>query len=101
KHPDIIKKWILANQKSIDWINQNPQQAESTFINFYKKHTGKTLNQNIVHTSFSTIEYTSKIDEKAISLFAQRAYSLGYLGRNGYNLDDIYANSMEIKQWQN
>lgn len=100
KHPDIVQKWLSAHDQSIQWINQNPAQAESTFIKFYKEHTGKTLKENIVHDSFSNIEFTSEIDSAGIGLFAERAHSLGYLGRSGYNLDDIYANTMGAIQWQ-
>lgn len=100
KHPDIVKKWLVAHQQAIDWINQNPDKTESTFIKFYKEHTGKTLKQNIVHDSFSNVVYSSDIDDKAIKIFAERAYSLGYLGRNGYNLDDIYAKTMGVIPWQ-
>ncbi|NDB89797.1 MAG: ABC transporter substrate-binding protein [Thaumarchaeota archaeon] len=101
KHPDIVQKWLVANQQAINWINQNPDQTESIYIKFYKAHTGKTLKPNIVHDSFSNIVYSSDIDAKSIKTFAERAYSLGYLGRNGYNLDDIYAKTVEASQWQN
>ena len=100
KHPDVVQKWLVAHQQSIDWINQNPDQTESTYIKFYKEYTGKTLKQNIVHNSFSNIAYTSEVDVDAIKIFAERAYSLGYLGRHGYNLDDIYAQTLEAKPWQ-
>ncbi|MGQ0606303.1 MAG: ABC transporter substrate-binding protein [Candidatus Nitrosotenuis sp.] len=100
KHPDVIQKWLVAHDESITWINQNPDQTEFTYIKFYKSHTGKTLKENIVHNSFSTIVYTSDVDSDAIKIFAERAYSLGYLGRTGYNLDDIYAKTMEIAPWQ-
>ena len=100
KHPDIIQKFLLAHEKSIEWINQNPAQTEATYIKFYKSHTGKTLPENIVHNSFSQISFTNQIDSDAIDLFAERAYSLGYLGRHGYSLDDIYANTMEVISWQ-
>lgn len=95
KHSDIIQRWLEAHNESIQWINQNPNQTESTYIKFYKEHTGKTLKENIVHNSFSTIVFTDEIDTDAIKIFAERAYSLGYLGRSGYNLDDIYAKTME------
>jgi NitT/TauT family transport system substrate-binding protein len=100
KHPNVVQKWLAGHQQAIDWINQNPQQTESTYIKFYKSHTGKTLKENIVHNSFSQIVYTSELDIDAIKIFAERAYSLGYLGRHGYNLDGIYAQTLEASPWQ-
>jgi NitT/TauT family transport system substrate-binding protein len=100
KHPDIVQKFLVAHDKSVEWINQNPEQTETVYIKFYKEHTGKILPSDIVHNSFSNISFTSDIDSDAIKLFAERAYSLGYLGHKGYNLDDIYAKTMGVIQWQ-
>ncbi len=100
KHPDVVQKFLLGHEQAIQWINQNPDKTETIYIDFYKDHTGKTLPSNIVHNSFSQISFTSDVDSKAIALFAERAYSLGYLGRHGYNLDDIYAKTLEAMSWQ-
>jgi NitT/TauT family transport system substrate-binding protein len=101
KHPDWIKGWLAANQNTIQWINQNPQKTEQTFIDFYKKHTGKTLPENIVHGSFSHIKFTSDPDPESMKIFAQRAYDLGYLGRSGYNIDGIFhTDTMGVLPWQ-
>lgn len=101
KHPDVVQKFLLGHEQAVQWINQNPDKTETTYIDFYKDHTGKTLPSNIVHNSFSQISFTSDVDSEAIALFAERAYSLGYLGRHGYNLDDIYAKTLEAMPWQN
>ena len=101
KHPGWIKSWLAAHQNTINWINQNPEKTEAVFIDFYKKHTGKVLPENIVHGSFSHIVFTSDLDEVAMMTFAARAYELGYLGRSEYNIDDIFYNSTEAISWQN
>ncbi|HWP78781.1 MAG TPA: ABC transporter substrate-binding protein [Candidatus Nitrosotenuis sp.] len=90
KHPDWIKKWLTAHTNTIQWINQNPEKTESMFIEFYKMHTGKSLDEKIIHDSFSNIVITSDPNLESIHLFAERAYSLGYLGRSGYNLDNMF-----------
>jgi NitT/TauT family transport system substrate-binding protein len=90
KHPDWIKKWLAAHENSITWINENPAETERVFIEFYKEHTGKNLEAKIVHSAFSNIIITEDPVQESISIFAERAYSLGYLGRSGYNLDDVF-----------
>ncbi|MEO9309365.1 MAG: ABC transporter substrate-binding protein [Nitrososphaera sp.] len=97
-HPDWVKKWITAHKNTIQWINQNPDQTEAMFIEFYKKHTGKSLNPNIIHKSFANIVITSDPKPDSIRIFAERAYDLGYLGRSGYNLEDIFYGGV---QWPN
>jgi NitT/TauT family transport system substrate-binding protein len=101
KHPDWIKGWLAAHKNTINWINQNPEKTEVVFVDFYKKHTGKTLPENIVHGSFSHIMFTSEPDEVAMMTFAARAYELGYLGRSGYNIDNIFYNYTGVAPWQN
>jgi NitT/TauT family transport system substrate-binding protein len=96
-HPDWIEKWLIAHENIIQWINQNPSQTEATFIEFYKKHTGKSLDAKIIHEAFSNIVITSDPNPDSIRIFAERAYSLGYLGRSGYNLDDMFYGEV---QWQ-
>lgn len=90
KHPEWMKKWLAAHKNTITWINENPKETESIFIDFYSKHTGKKLNENIVHEAFSNIIITQDPIPESIHIFAERAYSLGYLGRSGYNLDDMF-----------
>ncbi|HXG14348.1 MAG TPA: ABC transporter substrate-binding protein [Candidatus Nitrosotenuis sp.] len=96
-HPDWIERWLVAHENTIQWINQNPSQTEATFIEFYKKHTGKSLDAKIIHEAFSNIVITSDPHPNSIHIFAERAYSLGYLGHSGYNLDDMFYGEA---QWQ-
>ena len=105
KHPDLVEKWITAHTNTVNWIKENPDKTESTFIDFYKKHTGKKLSPNIVHDSFSNVQITLEPLPNSIRTFAERAYELGYLGHSGYNIDHIYydksSNTTETGQWQN
>ena len=90
KNPDIVKKWIDANEKTVEWINQHPKESKELYNDFMKDHMGKTLPEKIVETSFSHIIITSEPLENSIYTFAERANSLGYLGRDGYSLDGIF-----------
>jgi NitT/TauT family transport system substrate-binding protein len=99
KHPDWIQKWLSAHKDTIDWINQNPDRAESVFIDFYKKHTGKQLDQSIVHKSFSNLVITNDPNQESIRIFAERANDLGYLGRKGYDLDNAFEET-GAEPWQ-
>jgi NitT/TauT family transport system substrate-binding protein len=89
KHPQIVDKWALAHEKTAAWINQNPEQTEIVFNQFHKKHTGRELPANIVHDAFSNLVITTDPLEGSVRVFAERAYSLGYLGHSGYDLENI------------
>ena len=92
KNPEIIKKWIDANEKTVKWINDNPTESKKLYNEFLKDYMGKTLPEKIVEESFSNIVITSEPVEKSIHIFAERADSLGYLGRDGYSLDGLFHN---------
>ena len=90
KNPEIIKKWINANEKTAQWINNHPNESKILYNEFLKSYMGRTLPQNIVEKSFSNIIITSEPLENSVHTFAERADALGYLGRDGYTLDGIF-----------
>ena len=90
KNPEIIKKWINANEKTVEWINNHPDESKKLYNEFLKSYMGRTLPQNIVEKSFSNIIITSEPLENSVYIFAERADALGYLGRDGYTLDGIF-----------
>ena len=55
-----------------------------------KKELGKTFPKEIVKEALSNLEVTSDPIKSSIHDFAERANSLGYLGRHGYSLDGIF-----------
>ena len=90
KNPEIIKKWINANEKTVQWINNHPDESKKLYNEFLNSYMGRTLPQNIVEKSFSNIIITSEPLENSVYTFAERADALGYLGRDGYTLDGIF-----------
>jgi len=90
KNPEIIQSWIESHDQTVTWINENPEESEVLFNQFMKKTLGQTLPEKIVSTSLSNLEITSDPINESIAMFAERADSLGYLGRNGYDLDGIF-----------
>ena len=53
--------------------------------------------EKIVSESLSNIEITSDPIDQSIYIFAERADSLGYLGRQGYDLDGIFFDVKEAE----
>jgi len=90
KHPDIVQKWVEAHVQTSDWINEHPAETKLIFNDFLKKKTGKTFPSEILNEAFSHLQITSDPIESSIRTFAERANSLGYLGREGYTLEGIF-----------
>jgi len=51
---------------------------------------GKSFPTKIIDESFSNLTITSDPFKNSVLTFAERAESLGYLGRTGFNLDGIF-----------
>lgn len=89
-HPEIVSKWLKAHTETVNWINENPDQSKIIFNQFLKKILGKSLKDEVINEAFSHIQVTTDPNIDSIYIFAERAYSVGYLGRHGYNLDGIF-----------
>jgi len=90
QNPDLINKWVQANQQTVNWINSNPEQTRKIFIDFMKKETGRSISNDLVDESLSNLQVTTDPNVSSIETFAKRADALGYLGRHGYSLDGLF-----------
>ena len=93
-NPGTIQKWVESHEKIVTWINSNPDKSKSLFSSFLIDYMGKSLPTKIIDESFSNITITSDPIKNSVIIFAERADSLGYLGRDGYNLDGIFYNAV-------
>lgn len=90
KNPEIANMWLSSHIKTINWINENPDKTKLIFNEFMKKELGKPIPAEIVSDAFDNLQITSDPIPESIIIFAERADSLGYLGREGYNIDKIF-----------
>ena len=90
KNPELISNFILSHHNTVKWINDNPIETRNIFNNFLKSHLGQSLSDDIVDISLSHIEITSDPIQDSVYSFAEKANVLGYLGRNGYDLSEIF-----------
>ena len=90
EHPQVIQNWLESHTKTINWINENPKDTRIIFNQFMKNTMGQSLSDSVIDESLSNLEITSDPLKESISTIAQRADSLGYLGRDGYDLEGIY-----------
>jgi len=91
-NPEIIHNWVKSNEEAVLWINSNPDKSKSMFSDFLLGYMGKSLPPEIIDESFSNLTITDDPIKNSVFIFAERADSLGYLGRSGYNLDGIFYN---------
>ena len=92
-NPETISNFLLAHHETVNWINQNPTGTRIVFNNFLDSYLGQSLSDEVVDVALSNLEITSDPLPESVFSFAKKADSLGYLGRNGYDLTGIFYNS--------
>lgn len=105
ENPQVVSKWLDAHKETVNFINENPTDTRIIFNQFMKDTMGRSFSDSVIDESLSNLVITSDPIKESIFLFAERADSLGYLGRNGYNLDgiffdlDSFSSMMEIEYY--
>ena len=82
--------FMNSHHLTSSWINSNPVETRIIFNNFLDSHLGQSLSDGVVDTALSNLVITPDPKPNSIFTFAQRADTLGYLGRDGYDLSGIF-----------
>lgn len=97
-NPEIISNFLQSHYNTVQWINENPVETRNVFNSFLKSYLGQSLSNEIVDIALSNLQITADPLHDSIHSFAEQADSLGYLGRNGYDISEIFyydSNSFE------
>ena len=94
---NISSIWNILDlhRDTISWIHQNQNHTTLLFNQFLNNLMGQSLTNNIVDTSLSHMNITDDPISNSIYVFAERAYSLGYLGRHGYDLNNLFYSEIQ------
>ncbi len=99
KNPEVISNFLDSHHETVTWINENPKETRIVFNNFLDSYLGQSLSDEIVDVALSNLVITADPLPNSVHSFAEKADSLGYLGRNGYDLSGIFycfdSNSIE------
>jgi len=90
KNPALVANLLKSHQETAIWINQNPVETRIIFNDFLNSHLGQPLSDNVVDIALSNLVITDDPLPDSIHSFAEKADTLGYLGRNGYDLSGIF-----------
>ncbi|AJM92051.1 ABC transporter substrate-binding protein [Nitrosopumilus piranensis] len=90
KNKNIIDKFLGAHHDTMIWINDNPKETRIVFNNFLNSYLGQSLSDDVVDIALSNIQITDDPKPDSVVSFAKKADTLGYLGRNGYDLSGIF-----------
>ncbi len=89
-NPVLVANLLESHKKTAYWINENPVETRDIFNGFLKSHLGQSLSDDVVDVALSNLQITDDPLPSSVHSFAEKANTLGYLGRNGYDLSDIF-----------
>lgn len=82
--------FLNSHHSTAAWIDSNPTETRIIFNDFLNSYLGQSLSDDIVDVALSNITITADPKTTSVFIFAERADALGYLGRNGYDLSEIF-----------
>lgn len=89
-NPETVSNFLQSHHNTVQWINENPVETRNVFNSFLKSYLGQSLSDEIVDIALSNLQIIDDPLPSSIHSFAEQADSLGYLGRNGYDISEIF-----------
>jgi len=87
ENPDIIRRLLQAHIDKTVWINENKEQAITTFNGALRKITGQTIPEDEIRDALMRLELTYDPIKESLLKMADNAYELGYLRNGGSKMD--------------
>ena len=89
-----FKGIVNAQQKSVDFINNNREEAVDIAIKSIKDLTKQEMDKEIVTKAMDRMTYTTEIDEEVLKEFGQSSFELEFL-KEAPNFDGLVQVSSE------
>ncbi len=90
KNKKFMIPFLNSHHTTTIWIAQHPVETRIIFNDFLDSYLGQSLSDDVVDIALSNIVITADPLPTSVFSFAVRADALGYLGRNGYDLSEIF-----------
>lgn len=80
-HPDLVKDFLKAHEDASLYINENPEEAQKQVNAEIKEATGKSLETDIISSSFQRMKVNTKLNKETILKFAQISKDEGFIDK--------------------
>ena len=91
---EIVQGIVNAQQNSVDFINNNREEAVDIAIKSIKDLTKQEMDKEIVTKAMDRMTYTTEIDEEVLKEFGQSSFELEFL-KEAPNFDGLVQVSSE------
>jgi len=90
KNKKFMIPFLNSHHSTTIWIAEHPVETRIVFNDFLNSYLGQSLSDDVVDIALSNIAITADPLPNSVFSFAERADALGYLGRNGYDLSELF-----------
>ncbi len=94
-NPAELGAWLEAHEQTAAWIHENPGEALEAYASFAEREAIADLPPDVLESSFANVRITTERLESSVQTFAERAASLGYLGRGDASISGIFYGETE------
>lgn len=88
-NPEAVEKFIQANKKSIEFINNNKNESAQIIAKSIKNITNQNIDINIIKESMSRVQFTTKIDKNILEQFTDLSKKSGFVN-GSYDINNLY-----------
>lgn len=89
-HPDLVRRWLAAHVELTQWVNANPADAKRIANSEIARLTSKALPADELDDAWQRLDVTYDPISSSLYLSADRAFALGFLGKDKPDLSGIY-----------
>lgn len=79
KNKEFAKAYLKAHKRAVEFIQQNPEEAQKLVIQHIKDLTGKEINEKETAAAFAKLEVTTDVNEQVIQEMADISKEAGYV----------------------
>lgn len=79
KNEDQVHAYLRAHQKAVNFIRENPEEAQEIVIKHIKDLTGKEVNAEETAAAFEHLEVTTDVNEQVIKEMAEISKEADYI----------------------
>lgn len=85
KHDALVKAYVAAHAKAVQFVRDEPEEAQALVVKHIKDLTGKELGQDELAAAFSRIEVTTEVNEHVLEEMADISKEAGYIQSDDIN----------------
>ena len=79
KNKEFASAYLKAHKRAVEFIQQNPEEAQDLVIKHIKDLTGKEINGEETAAAFAKLEVTTEVNEQVIQEMADISKEAGYI----------------------